>query len=124
MGKHSAADGAVVHPIVATAMLRRTGAGAPPRPSIGGPRAGHASAGSAVGWPQEPHRGDGIGWPVEPTGPAAPEPTPVGDDGSVLAVLDAAAQGVEAAPVSEPPPARRGGWRRIFGGSGGSPSAA
>ena len=115
MGKHRAVDGAVVHPIVATAMRRRTGSGAPSRPGIGVPRADHRSAEAAVGWPQEPHRGDGVGWPVEP---AEPEPTPTGDDGSVLAVLDAAAQGVEAAPISDPPPARRSGWRRIFGGGG------
>ncbi|MEI4270167.1 hypothetical protein TEK04_00385 [Klenkia sp. LSe6-5] len=133
MGKHSAADGAVVHPIVATALQQRGQAGAQPRPPLGA-----ADAGSPVGWPQEPHRGEGIGWPTSgqpaphdthrgDTGPAVtaeddhPEDDHPKDDGSVLAALDAAAA-EDGSDEVEQAPTRRGGWRRLFGG--GSTSAA
>ncbi|SCX46536.1 hypothetical protein SAMN03159343_1819 [Klenkia marina] len=113
MGKHSAADGAVVHPIVATALQQR----------------GRVENGSPVGWPQEPRRGEGIGWPdPAATAEAVPHATPHAadeqrhpdDDGSLLAALDAAAEADQARPAE---PARRSGWRRLFGG-GSSTSAA
>jgi len=111
VGKHSAADGAVVHPIVASALEQR-----------------RSDQGSPVGWPQEPRRGEGVGWPTPvvtehvPVHPAEADDRHPDDDGSLLAALDAAAA-QDAEQAAEPTPARRSGWRRLFGG-GGSTSAA
>ncbi len=97
MGKHSAAEDATVHPLVADALARRSGA---PAAAHGGD--GAAQSGS-TGWPEPLPGGSGaVGWP--------------GD-------LDPDAQGHEAtedavdragAPVPGEP---RRGWRRLFGAS-------
>ncbi len=111
MGKHSALDGATVHPLVADALQRRQHSSLPGRPAnVVQHQAGDARS-TATGWPSAAPAGGGLGWPgAEPvvTAPAAPVEHP-DDDGSVLAVLDAAAAAPE-------PPARRTGWRRFFGG--------
>ena len=117
MGKHSARDGATVHPLVADALERRQVGTAPAERGGGQPRAA-----AEVGWPVPPGRGEGLGWP----GDRAAEPvdsTPE-DDGSVLAVLDEAAarESAEQAPAgptgTEDQPVRKQGWRRFFGGGG------
>jgi hypothetical protein len=98
--------------LVADALERRQQAGTPRRaPNVVQHQAADPRS-SAVGWPAGAHRGDGLGWPgpdpVEPGDTLHPD-----DDGSVLAVLDAAVQ----QDVSAPEPARRTGWRRFFGSS-------
>lgn len=124
VGKHSARDGATVHPLVADALERR-------QPGTG--PGGHGDApllATEVGWPSAPGRGEGLGWPGDrPAGSVdrAPE-----DDGSVLAVLDEATareadeQAHGGAATAEEQPVRRQGWRRLFGGgaSGRSTSVA
>ena len=89
MGKHHAAAGASVHPIVADALTARTG-GAGGVHSADAPR---AEGESDLGWPAPPAPGGGgVGWPGDlPT-----------DEG----IADGAAQ-----------PVVRRGWRRLFGSS-------
>ncbi|MGY1855245.1 hypothetical protein [Modestobacter sp. SYSU DS0290] len=53
MGRHVAAEGASVHPLVAAALEQR------PEPS--GPR--HAAGQGGLGWPGDPADGTGLGWP-------------------------------------------------------------
>ncbi|WP_448626766.1 hypothetical protein [Geodermatophilus sp. URMC 64] len=85
MGRHTAADGTSVHPLVAEGLSRRTTG-----------TASHSTAEpepqreSEVGWPAPPNRGRRLGWPG-----------------------DLPADG-EAASEEPAPPARRG-WRRLFG---------
>ena len=107
MGKHSALDGATVHPLVADALKRRALVPADRR------RGPEAPVSAALGWPGAQTEESGLGWP----GALATEPADPRDDGSVLAVLDAAAA-ADPLPVSADvePPVRRSGWRRIFGG--------
>ena len=120
VGKHSARDGATVHPLVADALERRQPGTGPGEHGGGSPRA------SEVGWPSAPGRGEGLGWPgdrpAEPVDRVGRDPE---DDGSVLAVLDEAAareaeeQAPAGAAVADEQPVRRQGWRRFFGGGGG-----
>ncbi|SOC49181.1 hypothetical protein SAMN05660748_1900 [Blastococcus aggregatus] len=100
MGKHSAADDATVHPLVADALARRSGvagaahdADAPERGGSTGWPEPPPGGGSPVGWPDDarPDR-DGDGHPQERTGGGA----------------DRSAASVGTAP-------RRRGWRRLFG---------
>ncbi|WP_131801432.1 hypothetical protein [Klenkia brasiliensis] len=114
MGKHSALDGSTVHPLVADALQRRQHAAAPGRaPNVVQHQAADTRP-TAVGWPDGPRRGDGLGWPGgEPAEAADRLPVHPDDDGSVLAVLDAAAEQDAEVPA---PPVRRTGWRRFFGG--------
>lgn len=119
MGKHSALEGATVHPLVADALERRQQAGAPvAAPNVVQHQAADTRS-AAVGWPAEQHRAGGLGWPGAEVadgadGPLAVEPPAAhpDDDGSVLAVLDAASEEEARSPGT---PARRG-WRRFFGG--------
>jgi hypothetical protein len=113
VGKHSALDGATVHPLVADALERRQQT--PPQgraPNVVQHQAAEPGS-TAVGWPATAHRADGLGWPG--ADPVEPQPAHPADDGSVLAVLDAAAHDEVSAPEQ---PARRTGWRRFFGGGG------
>jgi len=113
VGKHSALDGAVVHPLVADALERRQHSAEPRRvPNVVQHQAVDDRS-TAVGWPGEPGRATGLGWPG--ADPAELPPVHPDDDGSVLAVLDAAAA-AEAAEAAPEPPVRRTGWRRFFGG--------
>ena len=93
MGRHAAAVGADVHPVVAAALARRPGGMSPRHSSEGTDRPG-----GPVGWPGREDDG-------------APGGSPVGWPGST------AAEPVEQ-PVSEPVPApeRATVWRRLFGG--------
>jgi hypothetical protein len=93
VGKHSAAEDATVHPLVADALARRTAA---PAAAHGGDGAAH---GGSTGWPEPGPGGSGaVGWP--------------GDlDAGRHGAADEAGEG---AGRSEPGPQRRG-WRRLFG---------
>jgi hypothetical protein len=93
VGKHHAAPGASVHPIVADALTARTrGAG-----GIHSADAPRAEGESGIGWPAPPAPGGGgVGWPGDL---ATDEAT---DEGTA----DGAAQ-----------PVVRRGWRRLFGSS-------
>ena len=98
MGRHTAADGTGIDPIVAAALRQRPTAGADSAPRHGGARSA-ADGEGGLGWPGEPGEGTGLGWPVD--------------------LLDAPAEGLpEAAgtPPAEVPARRRQGWRRLFGG--------
>ncbi|MGY1630182.1 hypothetical protein ACI784_00525 [Geodermatophilus sp. SYSU D01186] len=89
MGRHSAADGAAVHPVVAAALARR----APGEPAgrHGDLRADATESG--LGWPGGSTTHEGLGWP----GGMSADPVR------------------QAAAVAEAqPPARPRGWRRFF----------
>jgi len=112
VGRHASIDGAGSHPLVADALGRRT------VPAPRGTHRGEANvtapqSTSSVGWPAPPGRGEGLGWPGEP------DTAPTGDDGSLLAALDAA----QDSPAEVPTP-RRSGWRRFFGGGHSSTTSA
>ncbi|RZU33281.1 hypothetical protein [Blastococcus saxobsidens] len=95
MGRHTAADGASAHPLVAAALAQR------PADVTGAHREEPASAGEGgnVGWPQAPE-------------PSAPRPgeSPVGWPGG--SGRDDQDTAVEDEPARTPP---RLGWRRLFG---------
>ena len=87
MGRHAAADGGSVHPLVAAALAHR------PAESAGAHRGGHQrpDRGSNVGWPgASPPGGGGLGWPGQMSA----------DDGSE--------------PAEEPAPAAARRWLRFF----------
>ena len=95
VGRHTADDGAGVHPLVAAALQQRPTPGEPdqPRHLHEAPRAADERQGG-LGWPGEPGDGTGLGWPA-----------------------DDAVRATDAAPDTWPErPARRRGWRRLFGG--------
>ena len=97
MGRHSADDGASVHPLVAAALEQRPTTVEPGRPRHGhGTQAAQGTAGG-LGWPGDPADGTGLGWPA--------------DDAA-----DTAAGGRAQQPTEERPARRRLGWRRLFGG--------
>ncbi|MGK5111008.1 MULTISPECIES: hypothetical protein [unclassified Geodermatophilus] len=94
MGRHSAADGATVHPVVAAALARR---------QEGVPAGRHGdleaeSTHSNVGWPGSPGSGEGtpsggsVGWPGGASQPARQETS-----------------------VADEAPEKPRGWRRLFG---------
>ncbi|RBY91548.1 hypothetical protein DQ244_09485 [Blastococcus sp. TBT05-19] len=93
MGRHTAADGAGAHPLVAAALAQRAGDGG------GTHHGGTASA------PEE----SGLGWPVTPD---APEP----GDGGLGWPGGGPEQGAEdAVPADAAGTRARRGWRRLFG---------
>lgn len=76
MGRHAAADGAGVHPIVAAALQRHPAGSAGALHAAGRAAVVHGAAQgqSGPGWPGPPHDGTGLGWPEdERTGAPAPE---------------------------------------------------
>ncbi len=87
VGRHTAEDGAHVHPLVAAALEERHGAG------TGTHRTAAAEAGpegeGGLGWPGPPGDGTGLGWPADTDKRATPVAAPVG---------------------------RRSVWRRLFSG--------
>jgi hypothetical protein len=87
VGRHTADDGAAVHPIVAAALQQAH------RPDGDVPR--HASGQGGLGWPGDPAEGTGLGWPA---GTEA-------EGGSVLDTQVA---------VEQPRARRRSVWRRLF----------
>lgn len=90
MGRHAAADGAGVDPLVAAALAGRD------HDAAGAHREGAAASGGEVGWPAPATPGGGgLGWP--------------GD----LDDEDGPARGQQRS--TEPVPAPRRGWRRLFG---------
>lgn len=94
MGKHSAPDDATVHPLVADALARRTGA-APTADDDGTP-----GRSSSTGWPEPPPSGGGaVGWPGELRQDGGPQD---------------AANGPADREGTTGTDSRRG-WRRLFG---------
>jgi hypothetical protein len=87
MGRHTAADGSSVHPLVVEGLARRHGGMATHSTADAEPQKQ-----TEVGWPAPPNKGRRLGWPG-----------------------DLSAEG-EAVPEEPAPPARRG-WRRLFGAS-------
>jgi hypothetical protein len=126
MGRHTAADGSSVHPLVAAGLARReAGAVGPRRHAVpgaahgaAGPGYGLADAGQDSGDQGSGDEGSGdegsgdegsgrrsdVGWPDPPRrGEGLGWPGDIPD-------------GTEDAPPQEPTPrARRRGWRRLFG---------
>ncbi len=93
MGRHAAAVGAQIDPVVAAALARR-GAGATRHGS------GDERQGGPVGWPGRDGDGGPAGSPVGWPGSAAGEP----------------AERTAGTPEAAPAPERPRGWRRLFGG--------
>jgi hypothetical protein len=91
MGRHTAADGAAAHPLVAAALAQRAADG------IQAHRGGESSGEGGLGWPVAPgtpEPGDGgLGWPGGGSGQDT----------------DDRAETAQARP--------RTGWRRLFGSS-------
>jgi hypothetical protein len=104
VGRHAAAAGADVDPIVAAALSRRPTTAGPSEPRHGaelGVRGLTAADGEGgLGWPGEPGNGTGLGWPVD----QVPGTTVSGERTGVAVVPGAT------------PARRRSGWRRLFGG--------
>jgi hypothetical protein len=106
VGKHAAADGSSVDPLIADALTHR-----PPDP-VSAPRHGaqrSATGEGAVGWPGEPPADDaGVGWPEPVRNVADAQES---DD-----LTDVARQDDEP-PAEDPPPsppAPRRRWRRLL----------
>lgn len=93
MGKHSAAGDATVHPLVAEALGRRSGA----------PGATHDA--------DAPERGGSTGWPGPPPGSGAPVGWP--DDARPERTEEPRESGEADRGALVVPPRR--GWRRLFG---------
>ena len=97
VGRHSAADGSEVHPLVAAALEARpvTSGTAAHVPRDQRPRLTSPEGEGELGWPGHPGDGTGLGWPEDTrTGtPATATVTPAG---------------------------RRWDWRRFLGGRGSS----
>ncbi|WP_460683194.1 hypothetical protein [Modestobacter lapidis] len=74
VGRHTAGDGAGMHPLVAAALEARQ------RPRTGAHRpaaAGATPEGEGdLGWPGSPGDGDGLGWPGDADAQAADVPAP------------------------------------------------
>jgi len=58
MGRHTAADGSSVHPLVAEGLARRASGAAIDQSAEAEP-----GRESEVGWPAPPRKGHGLGWP-------------------------------------------------------------
>ena len=86
MGRHSALEGAAVHPVVAAALAQR------PADAPAGRHGDLHAEGteSGLGWPGTSTTHEGLGWPGGMTDEA-----------------------LRSAPAAEPPRKRRG-WRRLF----------
>ena len=86
MGRHSALEGAAVHPVVAAALERRAA------DAVAGRRGDLRAEGtqSGLGWPGTSTTHEGLGWP----GGTSNE--------------------VDQAPADAGRPERRRGWRRLF----------
>jgi hypothetical protein len=85
VGRHTADEGASAHPLVAAALEHRAPHGVRRHGTDPAQEQGN------LGWPGPAPGGGGLGWPVDDSAedaPAAEEPAP---------------------------PARRRGWRRLFG---------
>ncbi|MGY1740937.1 MULTISPECIES: hypothetical protein [unclassified Blastococcus] len=101
MGRHAAAVGADVDPVVAAALARRGVAGGTPRHTdAGDERRGGERQENPVGWPGRDDE--------------APGGSPVGWPGSITAEP---AERAPERPAATPTPERPRGWRRLFGGS-------
>jgi hypothetical protein len=72
VGRHSASEGAAVHPVVAAALAQRTAD--VPAGRHGDLRAEGTESG--LGWPGDPTTHEGLGWPGGMTAVAAPPVEP------------------------------------------------
>jgi hypothetical protein len=104
VGKHEAADGSTVDPLIADALIHRT------VDAVHAPRHGGqplAVRDGQVGWPGEP--------PVEDGGQGWPQPAPSAAEAQE-SNDPTRNHGPENGPPAEeaPPPARRRGWRRLL----------
>ncbi len=102
-------EGAGRHPIVEAALAGRTGPSDRP--------AAHSAEEGPVGWPGDEHENTGLGWPLPAGSPDGPEPAPDAGTpapGGPTSVTDqqVVVNGPDAVSVV---PARRRGWRRLFG---------
>ena len=108
VGRHSVRDGAGIDPIVVAALTSQRAPAEPGslRHDLAPRRPDRAAADGedGLGWPGDPADGTGLGWPGD-----LRTPDDRGDDdrGNAAPVAE---------PLAEEPPARRGAWRRIFGG--------
>ncbi|MGY1811716.1 hypothetical protein [Blastococcus sp. SYSU D00820] len=95
MGRHAAAEGAAVHPLVAMALehARSQHPEAAGAARHGGLRADGTPSG--LGWPGPERSGEGLGWPSSSAGARRRPPV---------------------APAQPAAPSRPRGWRRLFGG--------
>jgi hypothetical protein len=104
VGRHAADEGAGVDPIVAAALRRRPPSAEPAMPrhdlEIRQRQLTGADGEGGLGWPGDPADGTGLGWPVDQAGPG-----------------QSADRGPRAELVAAAEPARRRGWRRLFGSS-------
>ena len=105
MGKHAAADGSSVDPLIADALTHR------PPDTVGAPRHGaqpSATGEGEVGWPGEPPADNGgLGWPRPAT-----SIVDVAQESEDL--TEVARQDDEPPAGNPPPPAPRRGWRRLL----------
>lgn len=107
MGRHAAADGDSVHPVVAAAMARRAA-------DIAGAHRGEITQRieSGLGWPGEPPApGRGLGWP----GDLAPEKSTASPAGETDPSAEPDEEQDEDPPSRVEPGGRRRGWRRLLG---------
>jgi hypothetical protein len=99
VGRHLADDGVGVDPIVEAALRRRALTAEPVGPRHGDGEAARLSSGEGgLGWPGGPRDGTGLGWPVDLLTEAVP-----------------GGQAPTVSPAAGGSPARRRGWRRLFG---------
>jgi hypothetical protein len=105
VGKHAAADGDSVHPVVAAALARRAA------DLAGAHRGDTQRIEGNLGWPGEPPPagGGGLGWPGDLT-PVTPATPPTGETDR----FDEDDQPAEPARALESD-GRRRGWRRLLG---------
>lgn len=106
VGRHTAADGDAVHPVVAAALARR--------PADAGAHRGELTQRieGSLGWPGEsPAPGSGgLGWPGTLPPPAPPRPARQSAE-----PFEEAERPGESGAEQPPGNGRRRGWRRLFG---------
>jgi hypothetical protein len=95
VGRHAAADGGAVHPLVAAALAHR------PAEVAGVNRHARLDEGSGLGWPGPTSSEGGLGWPGSVSTTHAAD-----DSGDTADPED---------PADEPVPPAPRGWRRLFG---------
>ena len=97
MGRHSALEGAAVHPVVAAALERRAA------DAVAGRRGDLRAEGtqSGLGWPGTSTTHEGLGWPG-------------GTSNEILGWPGGTSNEVDQTSADVGRPQRRRGWRRVF----------